>query len=124
MFELTTLAEFEAAHSLRNYPGKCHRLHGHNWKVEVTVQGNKLDELGILIDFKLLRQKVNDILNQLDHFYLNEIEPFKDCNPSAENIAKYLYHELTRDLQVKDIVVYQVKVWESPKSAVAYREEK
>lgn len=122
MYELTTIVEFEAAHRMADYPGKCSRLHGHNWKVEVTVAGNSLDNIGMLIDFRLLKQKVNEIIETLDHYYLNELEDFRDQNPSAENIARYIFQKLGAQF-AKNITLQQVKVWESPHSAVAYRED-
>ncbi|MDR3565845.1 MAG: 6-carboxytetrahydropterin synthase QueD [Negativicutes bacterium] len=124
MFELTTIVEFEAAHRLPDYPGKCCRLHGHNWKVEVTVVGDQLDDLGMLIDFRDLKQEVNKVIDTLDHYYLNEIEPFRTVNPTAENIAKYIYEELNSHLiAARGVTVKLVKVWESPHSAAVYREE-
>jgi len=123
MFELTIMAEFEAAHNLCNYQGKCNRLHGHNWKVEVTVQGQKLDEIGMVIDFTVLKAEVKKIIDRLDHYYLNELAAFQQQNPTAEHIAKYIYDELVDSLVKHDVTLYQVKVWESARSAVAYRPE-
>ncbi|MDR3592370.1 MAG: 6-carboxytetrahydropterin synthase QueD [Negativicutes bacterium] len=124
MYELTTIVDFEAAHRLADYPGKCCRLHGHNWKVEVTVAGEELDQLGMLIDFRVLKQEVNKVIETLDHYYLNEIEPFRTVNPTAENIARYVYQELKSHLVVsRGVAVTLVKVWESPHSAAVYREE-
>lgn len=124
MYELTTIVDFEAAHRLADYPGKCCRLHGHNWKVEVTVGGEGLDDLGMLIDFRVLKQEVNKVIETLDHYYLNEIEPFRTVNPTAENIARYVYQELKSHLVVsRGVAVTLVKVWESPHSAAVYREE-
>lgn len=123
MYELTVIAEFEAAHRIVDYPGKCNRLHGHNWSVEVTVEGARLNALGMLIDFKELKQEVNVVLEGLDHVYLNETEAFKHENPTAEHIAKYIYTALAaRALFAEEIKVRSVKVWESPKSAVTYSE--
>lgn len=127
MFELTILCDFEAAHCLPDYPGKCNRLHGHNWKVEVTITGSQLDKLGMLVDFKELKQMVNHTLSTLDHYYLNEIPPFNTINPTAENIAQYIYREVSQASLItecpRDLKVALVKVWESPHSAAAYREE-
>jgi 6-pyruvoyltetrahydropterin/6-carboxytetrahydropterin synthase len=123
MFELTIMAEFEAAHNLRNYQGKCNRLHGHNWKVEVTVRGNKLDNIGMVIDFTVLKAEVKNIIDRLDHYYLNELAVFEKQNPTAEHIAKYIYEELVDPLRRHDVALYQVKIWESARSAVAYRQE-
>lgn len=121
MYELTVIVEFEAAHRIVDYPGKCNRLHGHNWSVEVNVVGTKLNDLGMLIDFKELKKEVNQMIDRLDHYYLNEIEAFKIMNPTAENIAKYIYEELEKSkLLSEDNRVKSIKVWESPKSAVTY----
>lgn len=126
MFELTIICDFEAAHRLPEYPGKCCRLHGHNWKVEVTITGSELDKLGMLVDFKELKQQVNIVLSTLDHYYLNEIPPFNRINPTAENIAQYIYYEVSKAPLItqssRELKVAQVKVWESPHSAAAYRE--
>jgi 6-pyruvoyltetrahydropterin/6-carboxytetrahydropterin synthase len=124
VYELTTIVDFEAAHRLADYPGKCSRLHGHNWKVEVTVGGEGLDNLGMLIDFRVLKQEVNKVIETLDHYYLNEVEPFRTVNPTAENIAGYVYRELKSHLgDSRGVAVKTVKVWESPHSAAVYREE-
>lgn len=121
MFELTVSVEFEAAHRIVDYPGKCNRLHGHNWVIEVSVIGDKLNELGMLVDFKELKSEVNKIINQLDHFYLNDLAAFQTKNPTAENIARYIYEELSEQICCKaEIKVKAVKVWETPKSAVCY----
>ncbi|SEO29982.1 6-carboxytetrahydropterin synthase QueD [Propionispora vibrioides] len=124
MFELTIIVDFEAAHHIPDYPGKCCRLHGHNWKVEVSVKGNQLNTLGMLIDFKELKAEVQAIIGKLDHFYLNEIEPFCRISPTAENIAKYIYDELANHAGLAETVtVASVKVWESAHSAVSYSGE-
>lgn len=124
MFELTTIVNFEAAHYINNYQGKCSRLHGHNWKVEVSIYGSKLDELGMLIDFRDLKAAVNNIMINLDHYCLNEIEPFCRITPTAENIAKYIYEQLGETQQFDhDVKLRSVKVWESPSSAAAYSQE-
>ena len=95
MFELTVKAEFEAAHQINGYNGKCQRLHGHNWSVEALVEGYELDELGMLIDFKILKAELNKVLDELDHRYLNELPIFsKGTNPTAENLAKYIFDTL------------------------------
>lgn len=124
MFELSITDDFGAAHRIVNYPGKCNNLHGHNWIVEAVVYGNKLDELGMLIDFKKLKGAVKEILDELDHHYLNEIEPFTKINPSAENIAAYLYKKLSEHKNIKGKAhVKFIKVWETEKSAATYYEE-
>jgi 6-pyruvoyltetrahydropterin/6-carboxytetrahydropterin synthase len=99
-------------------------LHGHNWKVEIMVVGNKLNSLGMLIDFRDLKEEVNKVIGTLDHYYLNEIEAFRIINPTAENIAKHIYEELvSQPVFAGDIQVRSIKVWESPHSAVTYRQE-
>ncbi len=124
MFELTIAVNFEAAHCIRNYPGKCNRLHGHNWKVEVNICGNKLNELGMLVDFVDLKAAVNDILVNLDHYYLNEVEPFSKINPTAENLAKYIYEKLNEaPIFQQDVKLRLIRVWESLNSAAAYSKE-
>lgn len=124
MFELTINVNFEAAHYINNYSGKCSRLHGHNWKVEVNIYGSKLDELGMLIDFRDLKSSVNKIMLKLDHYCLNEIEPFCRINPTAENIAQYIYEQLRETQEFNQNVKLRfVKVWESLNSAAAYSQE-
>jgi len=86
LYTLKVLTEFASAHTLRNYPGACSRMHGHNWKVELEIQASTLNELGIAIDFKQMKQAANDVCDRLDHQYLNDIEPFNKINPTAENI--------------------------------------
>jgi len=124
MFELTIHVNFEAAHYINNYSGKCSRLHGHNWKVEVNIYGTQLNELGMLIDFRDLKAAVNKIMIKLDHYCLNEIEPFCNINPTAENIAKYIYEQLgeTKEFD-QNVKLRSVKVWESLNSAAAYSQE-
>ena len=121
MFELTVKSEFEAAHRIENYPGKCERLHGHNWIVEAIVQGDTLNELGILVDFKILKSELNKVLDELDHQYLNELEIFAGKNPTAEIIAKEIYDNLsTAEIFSGNAKLKGVKVYESPKSCVTY----
>ena len=97
-------------------------MHGHNWKVEVEVCGNVLDNIGMVIDFKDIRILTNDIANMLDHQFLNDLEPFKEKNPTAENIAKFFYDKLSLELNRNNIHVKSIKLWETDKSAVTYTE--
>ena len=121
MYELTVKAEFEAAHKIENYPGKCERLHGHNWIVEAIVQGDTLNELGILIDFKILKAELNKILEELDHQYLNELKIFAKKNPTAENLAKIIFEKLSEsEIFSGKNKLAAIKVYESPKSCVTY----
>ena len=124
MFELSIKDDFGAAHRIAGYPGKCNNLHGHNWVVEAVVYGDKLNDLGMLVDFKELKEALKEILDELDHHYLNELKPFSGINPSSENIAAYLYHRLSEHKNIKNTCrVKFVKVWETEKSAATYYEE-
>ncbi len=123
MFILKVIKVFSAAHNLRDYKGKCENLHGHNWKVEVEVQGNKLGKAGMLIDFHELKERVADILVNLDHGYLNEIPPFDKINPTSENLAKYIFTSLTRHLPSAVCRLYKVTVWESDTACAMYKEK-
>ena len=121
LYELKVKSEFEAAHVIKNYPGKCARLHGHNWIVEAVAQGTQLNELGILIDFKILKSELNKILDEMDHQYLNELETFAKKNPTAENIAKEIFDKLSVSEIFNDTTkLTAIKVYESPKSCVTY----
>lgn len=121
MYELTVKAEFEAAHKIENYPGKCARLHGHNWIVEAVAKGGELNELGILIDFKVLKIELNKILAELDHQYLNELEIFAKKNPTAENLAKVIFEKLSAsEIFSGKNKLTAIKIFESPKSCVTY----
>ena len=119
MFEIKIETHFSAAHHLLNYDGLCENQHGHNWKIEVYLQGKELDKSGILVDFKVLKSAVNELLETLDHKDLNTLEMFKDKSPSSENIAQYLYFELKR--QFKNIK--KVSVWETQNACATYFEE-
>jgi 6-pyruvoyltetrahydropterin/6-carboxytetrahydropterin synthase len=121
MYEVAIIRRFSAAHRLLNYNGKCENLHGHNYKVEVALHGDKLVN-GMLIDFSLLKQRLDTILKMLDHQYLNEIEPFSHTEPSAENIAQYIYNAISNSMPDKIDISY-VKVWESDDSWALYRAE-
>jgi 6-pyruvoyltetrahydropterin/6-carboxytetrahydropterin synthase len=99
MFEVSVDETFSAGHALRGYKGKCENPHGHNYKVRLTVQGPQLDSIGLLFDFVHLKQVLHAVINGMDHKYLNDQPPFIELNPSAENIAKYLYDEVSRGLK-------------------------
>lgn len=125
LFELTVTADFSAAHCLPHYPGKCRRLHGHNWRVDVTVAGGALDENGMLVDFHVLKDAVREVMATLDHYYLNELPSFIPINPTAENIAIYVAQQLMTcdNLPWQRIKLTCVRVWESSQSVAAYRPE-
>jgi 6-pyruvoyltetrahydropterin/6-carboxytetrahydropterin synthase len=109
-------SEFSSAHNLRGYKGKCEELHGHNWKVEVVVAKPELDKTGMALDFKDLKKKMNNVLEKLDHKYLNKISYFKKVNPTSENIAKYIYDRLKQQISA----LKSVTVWENNRSAATY----
>lgn len=122
MYRLNIITSFAAAHCLINYQGECENLHGHNWKVEVTVTAMELDKAGLGIDFKILKAETIRLLKTLDHKYLNELPPFKDISPSSENIAYYLYGELSRILNDGNVKVDMITVWESDNASASYYE--
>ncbi|MBN2654508.1 MAG: 6-carboxytetrahydropterin synthase QueD [Nitrospirae bacterium] len=122
MFELTIETDFASAHQLRGYKGKCENMHGHNWKVQVTVTSDKLNNIDIAIDFGDLRKITNDIIAPLDHTCLNTIFPFTEINPSSENISKWIYESLKKRLP-EGINVASVTVWESETASATYYED-
>jgi 6-pyruvoyltetrahydropterin/6-carboxytetrahydropterin synthase len=122
MYELKIISHFAAAHQLREFKGKCENLHGHNWKIEVFVRGENLGKDGLLIDFKLIKETTNRILDELDHQFLNELEPFKTLNPSSENIAHYLFKSLSQELNRDNIRIAKVTAWESDSACATYME--
>jgi 6-pyruvoyltetrahydropterin/6-carboxytetrahydropterin synthase len=122
MFEVCVEHTFAAAHALRNYHGKCENLHGHNYRVQVKVTGPELDTTGMLVDFVELKRLLRGVAERLDHQNLNEISPFDQVNPSAENIAKYLFEEINGRLKTEHAAVLnEVKVWETDIQSAAYR---
>lgn len=112
MPEVKIIDSFSAAHSLRNYRGKCEALHGHNWKVEITVGRKRLDKNGMVMDFIELKEMARAILAGLDHCYLNELRCFKSRNPTSENIAEYIAGELKKKLRLP-LILKEVRVWET-----------
>ena len=122
-YSLRVMVEFAAAHLLRGYPGDCSRLHGHNWKVEVEASTTRLDELGMGIDFKRLKEASREVIRDLDHRLLNDIAPFDRVNPTAENIASHLYDRLGNQLNDERVAVTAVTLWESERACVRYAEE-
>lgn len=119
MYSIKVEANFSSAHNLRGYKGKCEELHGHNWKIELVISKNKLDKLGMVADFRLVKDRLNMIMEKLDHKYLNNIPYFKKVNPTSENIAKYIYDCLKRQAPG----VKSVTVWESENSSATYYNE-
>ncbi len=120
MYELKVITQFAAAHRLENFCGKCEALHGHNWKVEVFLVGEKLDAAGLLMDFGRIKARTNALLEEIDHKYLNELEAFQRQNPSSENLARHLYERLAAALNRDGVRVSRVNVWESDTSCASY----
>jgi 6-pyruvoyltetrahydropterin/6-carboxytetrahydropterin synthase len=125
MFEVSVEQTFAAGHSLRHYRGKCENVHGHNYRIRVTVAGEELNSIGLLVDFVELKKHLRAIVESLDHQYINDLEPFRQLNPSAENIAKFFYDELNSHLKGDNaqspIRISEVKIWETDTSAATYR---
>ena len=122
MYELKVITDFAAAHKLRNFRGECEKLHGHNWRIEVVLSGDRLNEAGLLIDFKDVKTAANNILGDLDHSYLNDLPQFKNENPSSENIAAYLFQRLSSELNKSHLKVTKVTAWESDSACASYGE--
>lgn len=122
MFEVRVRKSFAAAHNLRNYNGKCEKLHGHNWVVEVTARAAVLDDIEIALDFTVLKRIVNDELELLDHRYLNEIPPFDHVNPTSERIAEFLFHRVGEKVNDDRVRVVRVDVWETESNRASYFE--
>jgi 6-pyruvoyltetrahydropterin/6-carboxytetrahydropterin synthase len=123
MFEVSVEETFAAGHALRNYRGKCENVHGHNYRVRVTLEGPQLDAIGLLCDFTHLKRVIREVIGRLDHQFMNDLEPFKSVNPSAENVAKYFYDEVSGMLpelppgaRITDVVL-----WETDTSRAEYR---
>jgi 6-pyruvoyltetrahydropterin/6-carboxytetrahydropterin synthase len=122
MFEVTIEETFAAGHALRNYKGKCENVHGHNYRVRITVQGDQLDSNGLLVDFLDVKGLIGGVVDYLDHQFINDLPPFDQLNPSAENIAKYFYDRVSGGLKNEvPVRVAEVKVWETDTSSAVYR---
>ena len=123
MFQVSVEETFSSGHALRGYRGKCENVHGHNYRVRVTVEGPELDSIGLLCDFTEVKRALREIIGGLDHQFINDLEAFRTVNPSAENLAKYFYDEVTRQLtglppgaRVTDTIV-----WETDTTSAQYR---
>jgi len=138
MYKIKVIKHFSAAHFLRNYKGKCEALHGHNWKVEVSVSSSKLNSLGMVIDFSDLKKMTSNVLEELDHSYINEIDYFsakgaclparqgsasggKGHNPSSEEIAKYIFDKLKPAIIAAECELEKVRIWETDSSSAVYQ---
>jgi 6-pyruvoyltetrahydropterin/6-carboxytetrahydropterin synthase len=125
MYEVTVEKDFSSGHYLRNYKGKCENPHGHNYKLRVTLAGEELDAAGLLLDFTVIKQILRPIIERLDHRMLNEIEPFNTLNPSAENIARYFYDQVSQQLAATTqgrVRVKQCTIWETDTASATYHE--
>jgi len=116
MYEIKVIEEFSGAHNLKNYKGKCEALHGHNWKIEAVLSGAVVDSHGMLMDFKDLKDKLNEVLSPLDHKYLNDLPVFKKENPTSENIARFIHGELSKSVKQK----IRISVWETTNSCASF----
>ena len=123
MFELMVETTFAAAHQLRGYKGKCEQVHGHNWKVQVHVVAERLNDIDIAMDFHDLKNILNEVIEPLDHSFLNDIFPFTEKNPSSENMAKWIYDSLNKKLSDEQVQVSAVTVWESDSASATYYED-
>ena len=123
MFEVSVEESFAAGHALRGYKGKCENIHGHNYRVRVTLAGGELDSIGLLYDFVHLKQVIQDVIRSLDHRFLNEFPPFDVLNPSAENISKYIYDETSKEIKTaaNGARIASITVWETDTTAATYR---
>jgi 6-pyruvoyltetrahydropterin/6-carboxytetrahydropterin synthase len=120
MYEVTIKKSFSAAHLLKEIGGKCEELHGHNFLVEVSVASESLNSEGLLIDFRVVKRWTDEVLEQLDHKYLNEIEYFKNINPSSEQLARFLYDRISEKSRQAKVTLLRVTVWESDNARVTY----
>ena len=122
-YTMKVVTDFSAAHALRGYEGPCARLHGHNWKVEVEVEASALDEIGMGLDFKAIKEAAREVTGRLDHRNLNELAPFDRVNPTAEHLAAHIYRELARRLDDGRVRVRAVTIWETERACVRYSED-
>ena len=122
MFRVSVEETFSSGHALRGYKGKCENVHGHNYRVQVTLEGPQLDNIGLLVDFTELKQILRAIIKRLDHQFINDLEPFTTVNPSAENIAKYFYDEVTGQLRSLPPGAYvrHITIWETDTASARY----
>jgi 6-pyruvoyltetrahydropterin/6-carboxytetrahydropterin synthase len=121
MFEVSVEYTFAAGHALRGYKGKCENVHGHNYKVQLTVAGEQLDAVGMLMDFVEVKKNIKELVERLDHRFLNDVPPFDVLNPSAENLAKYFFDELDPHVKDRGLHVHAVTIWETDTTAATYR---
>jgi 6-pyruvoyltetrahydropterin/6-carboxytetrahydropterin synthase len=120
MFEVSVEETFAAGHALRGYRGKCENVHGHNYRVQLTMEGAELDAIGLLVDFVEVKKLIHGVVAYLDHRFINDLPPFDILNPSAENLAKYFYDQVSANL-APPVRLRQVKIWETDITSATYR---
>ena len=123
MYEVIVRDHFSAAHQLRDCGGVCENIHGHNWKIDVVVASKKLDQIGVVVDFKIVENKLKEVIDIFDHQILNSIPYFQDANPSAENIARYCFEELKQKLSALPVKVKKVTIWETDTCGASYDDD-
>ena len=121
MYEVTVEHTFAAGHALRGYKGKCENIHGHNYRLWVTIAGEDLDETGILMDFVEVRALIKSVVSRIDHRFLNDFPPFDQINPSAENMAKFFYDEIEPAVRAKGLKILGTTIWETDTTSATYR---
>jgi len=120
VYEITIQSHFSAAHRLRYLHGQCEELHGHNWKIEVSVTSRRLGKDGVALDFGILKQNVAKVLHTLDHKFLNDLPYFQKREPSSENIAKYIFDQLQPEIRKRAVALKEVTAWESDTASATY----
>lgn len=123
LYTLKVLTDFAASHILEGHPGKCSRLHGHNWRVEVEVEARELNAIGMAIDFADLKAATRELVDELDHRHLNDLSAFEEHNPTAENVARYCYRALSERLNEDGVRVSAITIWETDRACVRYTED-
>ncbi len=122
MYKINVSDTFSAAHQLKGYDGACRNVHGHTWKVRVGIVCETTDDIGLSIDFNVIKKHLRELIETLDHQFLNELEIFKSLNPTSENIARYMYRHIKQRINIPDCYLADVEVWESDKSSIIYSE--
>jgi len=124
MYEVEIVTSFSAAHRLREYQGKCEHLHGHNYRIHIAARADRPGQGGMIIDFVDLKKAASGVLERLDHTFLNDIPPFVETEPSAENIAAFIFTQVAEQLADKAHLLHSVSVWESEHSRATYIKDK
>ncbi len=122
MYELKIISQFAAAHQLRGIEGGCENLHGHNWKIEVYAVGSQVGDDGLLIDFRVIKKETQNVLDALDHKFLNDLRPFQTLEPSSENIARHIFETLSQRINTDAVKISRVAAWESDSACASYWE--